>query len=50
MSHFRADVRRLLPLAWPVFIGQLSVLAFNTIDTVLVARHSPADLGAFAGL
>jgi multidrug resistance protein, MATE family len=48
MSRFRSDVRRLLPLAWPVFIGQLSVLAFNTIDTVLVARHSQADLGAFA--
>jgi MATE family multidrug resistance protein len=48
LSRFTEDVRRLLPLAWPVFIGQLAVLAFNTIDTVLVARHSQADLGAFA--
>lgn len=42
------DVRRIVPLAWPFFIGQVAVLAFNTIDTVLVARHSPADLAAFA--
>lgn len=47
-ARFSADVRRIAPLAWPVFIGQLAVLAFGTIDTVLVARHSPADLGAFA--
>lgn len=48
MSQLRADVRRLLPLAWPVLIGQVAVLAFGTIDTVLVARHSQAELGAFA--
>lgn len=46
--HFAADVRRIAPLAWPVFIGQVAVLAFSTIDTVLVGRHSPADLAAFA--
>jgi MATE family multidrug resistance protein len=45
---FTRDVRRIAPLAWPVFIGQLAVLAFNTIDTVLVGRHSSADLAAFA--
>jgi MATE family multidrug resistance protein len=48
MARFATDVRRIAPLAWPVFIGQLAVLAFGTIDTVLVARHSPTDLGAFA--
>ena len=37
-----------MPLAWPVFIGQLSVLAFGTIDTLLVARASAADLAALA--
>ena len=35
-------------LAWPVFIGQLSVLAFSTVDTLLGARHSAADLAALA--
>jgi len=43
-----ADARRLLPLAWPVFVGQVSVLAFSTVDTVLVARHAAVDLAALA--
>jgi multidrug resistance protein, MATE family len=43
-----ASVRRIAPLAWPVFVGQIAVLAFSTVDTLLVARHSPADLAAFA--
>lgn len=47
-QRFAADVARILPLAWPVFIGQLAVLAFGTIDTVLVGRHSPTALAAFA--
>lgn len=47
-QSFAADVRRIAPLAWPVFVGQIAVLAFNTIDTILVARHSSTDLAAFA--
>lgn len=47
-QRFTTDVRRIVPLAWPVFVGQVAVLAFSTIDTVLVGRHSPADLAAFA--
>lgn len=47
-SSFVADARRIARLAWPVFIGQLAVLAFGTIDTLLVARHSQADLAALA--
>jgi len=42
------DARRIGTLAWPVFVGQVSVLAFGTIDTVLAARHSAADLAALA--
>jgi MATE family multidrug resistance protein len=42
------SVRRIAPLAWPVFIGQIAVLAFGTIDTVLVARHGATDLAALA--
>ncbi|HEX5683754.1 MAG TPA: MATE family efflux transporter [Ideonella sp.] len=47
-ENFWTDVRRIAPLAWPVVIGQIAVLAFSTIDTVLVSRHSPDDLAAFA--
>jgi multidrug resistance protein, MATE family len=42
------SARRILPLAWPVFVGQLSVIAFGTIDTLLVARHSTRELAALA--
>jgi MATE family multidrug resistance protein len=42
------SLRRIAPLAWPVFVGQLAVLAFSTIDTMLVARHSANDLAALA--
>lgn len=42
------SVRRLAPLAWPVFVGQISVLGFSTVDTLLVARHSTLDLAALA--
>ena len=45
---FGASVRRLMPLAWPVFVGQISVLGFSTVDTLLVARHSSLDLAALA--
>lgn len=43
-----ADIRRILALAWPVLIGQLSMIAYGTVDTLLVARHSAADLAALA--
>ena len=45
---WKGNVRRILPLAWPVFIGQVSVLAFATIDTLLVARVGASDLAALA--
>lgn len=48
MAGLAADARRIAPLAWPVFVGQLAVLAFSTVDTLLVARFAPADLAAFA--
>ena len=47
-GSFQHSVRRIVPLAWPVLVGQVSVLAFSTVDTVLVARHSTADLAALA--
>lgn len=42
------STRRIARLAWPVFIGQLAVLAFSTADTVMVARHTALDLAALA--
>ncbi len=42
------SAHRLLPLAWPVFVGQVAVLAFSTVDTVMVARASALDLAALA--
>ncbi len=46
--RWRDSSRRIAALAWPMFVGQLAVLAFSTIDTVLVARHSALDLAALA--
>ena len=42
------SARRIAPLAWPVLVGQLAVLAFSTIDTVMVARYAALDLAALA--
>jgi multidrug resistance protein, MATE family len=47
-ASLRQSARRLAPLAWPVFIGQIAVLAFSTVDTVMVARASALDLAALA--
>src|SRR5664279_769246 len=44
----RDGVRRIAPLAWPMFVGQIAVLAFSTVDTVMVARTSATDLAALA--
>lgn len=48
-----ASARRIAPIAWPVFVGQIAVLAFSTVDTVLVARYAaaqgaPLELAALA--
>ncbi|MFO1328240.1 MAG: MATE family efflux transporter [Rubrivivax sp.] len=42
------SIRRITHLAWPVFVGQVSVVAFATVDTVIVGRHSAADLAALS--
>ena len=39
---------RILPMAWPVLIGQLAVLGFSTVDTILVARFAASDLAALS--
>lgn len=45
---FGQDSQEILKLAWPVLVGQLAVLAFGTIDTVLLARTGSVDLAALA--
>lgn len=45
---FAHTVRRLVPLAWPVFVGQLAVMLFSTVDTLLLGRVGPQDLAALA--
>lgn len=42
------SLQRIAPLAWPVFIGQIAVLAFGTLDTILVARYAAVDLAALS--
>ncbi|MGN6231693.1 MAG: MATE family efflux transporter [Trinickia sp.] len=41
-----ADIRRIAGLAWPVLIGQLAIIAFGVMDTVMVGRYSAVDLAA----
>jgi MATE family multidrug resistance protein len=38
--------RDILGLAWPILIGQLAVMAFAFIDTLLTGHATPADLAA----
>ncbi|MGN6650667.1 MATE family efflux transporter [Trinickia sp.] len=40
------DIRKIAGLAWPVLIGQLAVIAFGVMDTVMVGRYSAVDLAA----
>ncbi|MCA0241013.1 MAG: MATE family efflux transporter [Proteobacteria bacterium] len=47
-GRFSDSVGRIAALAWPLFVGQLSVVAFSTVDTVLLGRHSAADLAALS--
>ena len=47
-AHWPSDASRIVPLAWPVFMGQVAMVLFATVDTMLVARHSATDLAALA--
>jgi MATE family multidrug resistance protein len=46
--RFADDVRRLVPLAWPVFVGQIAVMLFSTVDTLMLGQVSAQDLAALA--
>jgi len=48
LASLRDSAARILPMAWPVLIGQLAVLGFSTVDTILVARYAAPDLAALS--
>lgn len=41
-------LRRIATLAWPIFIGQLAVIAYGVADTMMAARFSARDLAALS--
>lgn len=47
-ATWRTDATAIVKLAWPVFIGQVAVLGFATVDTILAGRVGPAHLAALA--
>lgn len=47
-GRFTRNVQRIVQQAWPILVGQLSVVAFATVDTVLLGRHSSAELAALS--
>ncbi len=46
--RFIDSARRLVPLAWPVLVGQIAVMMFSTVDTLMMGRVGPQDLAALA--
>lgn len=46
MSSALQDLRRITHLAAPVLVGQLAVIAFGVIDTIMSGRASATDLAA----
>lgn len=46
MSSGLQDLRRIVHLATPVLVGQLAVIAFGVIDTIMAGRASATDLAA----
>jgi MATE family multidrug resistance protein len=47
-AKLASSAKRIAPLAWPVFVGQVAVLAFSTVDTMMAARAGATDLAALA--
>lgn len=46
MNHSRSG--KVIALAWPLFIGQIALIANGVIDTVMTSRFSATDLAALA--
>lgn len=50
MSHgprWRADIRDLLGLAWPVIINRLGVMTLGVVDTIMVGQYAAEHLAYF---
>ncbi len=43
---FKSIVREIFRLGWPVFVGQIAVMANGVIDTLMAGRYSTVDLAA----
>ena len=48
LTSLRDSFSRILAMAWPILIGQLAVLGFSTVDTILIARFAANDLAALS--
>ncbi|MBB5206419.1 MATE family multidrug resistance protein [Inhella inkyongensis] len=48
MRAFLQSGQQLRAMAWPVFIGQVAVLAFSTVDTLMLGRLGSQALAALA--
>lgn len=48
MRPFITSARRLFELAWPVFVGQIAIIAYGVMDTAMTARFSADDVAALA--
>ncbi|MFX9097237.1 MATE family efflux transporter, partial [Acinetobacter baumannii] len=35
-------------IAWPIYIGQLAIIAYGVLDTMMTARYSANDLAALS--
>jgi MATE family multidrug resistance protein len=46
--RFIDSVRRLVPQAWPVLVGQIAVMMFSTVDTLMMGHVGAQDLAALA--
>ncbi len=41
-----SNLRRIAALAWPIWIGQLALVAYGVADTMMTARYGATDLAA----
>lgn len=48
MTLRQTHTYKIIAMAWPLFIGQIAMIANGVIDTVMVARFSATDLATLA--
>lgn len=47
-SSPRSDLRTVASHAWAVFVGQIAVMGFGVVDTIVAGRHSEVSLAALS--